>query len=105
MACWTSWRRRASGAAYGTFLSHILRIPPMCSHTPIFALLLPKRRANDGSCRYALQLLAPASILASLAGRQEVQLEDVGEMGELFLDARSSAAIIEENGDAYIGGQ
>jgi RuvB-like protein 1 (pontin 52) len=36
-------------------------------------------------------LLTPASILASLQGRTQVELEDVGEMNELFLDAKASA--------------
>jgi DNA helicase TIP49 (TBP-interacting protein) len=41
--------------------------------------------------RYCLQLLTPASILASLQGRGQIELEDVGEMNELFLDAKTSA--------------
>lgn len=45
-------------------------------------------------CRYALQLLAPASIIASINDRSEISLEDVGEMNELFLDAKTSAAMI-----------
>ncbi|KAJ7846676.1 hypothetical protein B0H13DRAFT_2675496 [Mycena leptocephala] len=59
------------------------------------------RLAADGekaSLRYALQLLTPASILAGLAGRPTIEVEDVGEMGELFLDAKSSAAMIGEDG-------
>ncbi|KAJ7840758.1 hypothetical protein B0H13DRAFT_2676891 [Mycena leptocephala] len=59
------------------------------------------RLAADGekaSLRYALQLLTPASILAGLAGRPTIEVEDVGEMGELFLDAKTSAAMIGENG-------
>ncbi|KIY50226.1 RuvB-like helicase 1 [Fistulina hepatica ATCC 64428] len=47
-----------------------------------------------GSLRYALQLPTPASILASLAGRTQIEVEDIGEMNELFLDARRSADII-----------
>jgi len=43
------------------------------------------------SLRYAIQLLTPASILASLQGRKHIMLEDVGEMNELFLDAKTSA--------------
>lgn len=39
-------------------------------------------------------MLSPASILASLAGRKEIQLEDIDEMGELFLDAKTSALVI-----------
>lgn len=47
--------------------------------------------ADEGeksSLRFALQLLSPASVLAKVGGRSEVTLEDVGELGELFLDAR-----------------
>lgn len=53
------------------------------------------------SCRYALQLLTPASILASISGRQQIELEDISEMSELFLDAKTSATVIGQN-DAYI---
>lgn len=38
--------------------------------------------------RYALQLISPASILARLAGRTEIGIEDISEMNELFLDAK-----------------
>ncbi|KAF6741609.1 TIP49 C-terminus-domain-containing protein [Ephemerocybe angulata] len=37
---------------------------------------------------------APPSILASLAGRSQIEAEEVGEMRELFLDAKTSAANI-----------
>lgn len=45
------------------------------------------------SLRYALQLLAPASILAKVNGREnnEIQVDDVEECQDLFLDARRSA--------------
>ncbi|KAF9530888.1 RuvB-like helicase 1 [Crepidotus variabilis] len=46
------------------------------------------------SLRYALQLLTPASILASLAGRTQIEAEDISEMNELFLDAKASASVI-----------
>ncbi|KAI0773539.1 RuvB-like helicase 1 [Fomes fomentarius] len=52
------------------------------------------KKGAESSLRYALQLLSPASILASLAGRKEIQLEDIDEMGELFLDAKTSALVI-----------
>lgn len=48
--------------------------------------------------RYALQLLTPASILATLAGRQQIELDDIREMGELFLDAKTSAGAISDSG-------
>jgi RuvB-like protein 1 len=50
-------------------------------------------------CRYAIQLLTPASILARLAGRDQIENEDIGEMNELFLDAKTSASLIAESGD------
>ena len=53
--------------------------------------------------RYALQLLTPASILASIAGRKEIQLEDIDEMGELFLDAKTSASIIKAHQEGQDG--
>jgi RuvB-like protein 1 (pontin 52) len=49
--------------------------------------------------RYAIQLLAPASILARLAGRDQIETEDIGEMNELFLDAKTSASLITQGGD------
>ncbi|PPQ88894.1 hypothetical protein CVT25_009129 [Psilocybe cyanescens] len=56
--------------------------------------------ASEGeksSLRYALQLLTPASILANLAGRNYIESEDINEMNELFLDAKTSASMIAEN--------
>ncbi|KAJ6591574.1 RuvB-like helicase 1 [Mycena vulgaris] len=58
---------------------------------------------EKSSLRYALQLLTPASILAGLAGRPTIEVEDVGEMGELFLDAKTSAGMIREDG-GFLGG-
>jgi len=59
---------------------------------------------DRGSMRYALQLLAPASILAGLAGRNEITVEDIGEMNELFLDAKTSASYISADG-GFDGGR
>ncbi|KAH9928911.1 TIP49 C-terminus-domain-containing protein [Fomitopsis serialis] len=56
------------------------------------------RRGDTSSLRYALQLLTPASILAGLSGRKQIELEDINEMGELFLDAKTSAEAIGPSG-------
>jgi len=45
------------------------------------------------SLRYALQLLAPSSILARVNGRNQIDVMDVAECEDLFIDARRSAAI------------
>ncbi|KAF2130722.1 TIP49-domain-containing protein [Dothidotthia symphoricarpi CBS 119687] len=54
------------------------------------------------SLRYSLQLLAPASVLAKVGGREggEVQVGDVEECVGLFLDARRSAEKF--GGEGYI---
>jgi RuvB-like protein 1 len=59
------------------------------------------RLATEGdksSLRYALQLLTPASILSTLAGRTQIEVDDISEMGELFLDAKTSATMISTAG-------
>jgi len=65
-----------------------------------------EKLAEEGersSLRYALQLLTPASIAATLAGRSQIELEDIDEMNELFLDAKTSAQNIGEGG--FNGGE
>ncbi|KAL3421867.1 RuvB-like helicase 1 [Phlyctema vagabunda] len=49
------------------------------------------------SLRYALQLLAPCSILARVSGRSQIDVVDVGECEDLFIDARRSAAIVKND--------
>ncbi|KAI9777110.1 MAG: RuvB ATP-dependent DNA helicase pontin [Geoglossum umbratile] len=53
------------------------------------------------SLRYALQLLAPSSILARVGGRKEIDVIDVSECEELFIDTRRSAAIVNA-GESFI---
>ena len=52
------------------------------------------RGGVDVSLRYALQLLAPASILARVNGRSDIVESDVAECEDLFIDARRSASIV-----------
>ncbi|KAH8811652.1 TIP49 C-terminus-domain-containing protein [Xylogone sp. PMI_703] len=56
------------------------------------------------SLRYALQLLTPSSILAQANGRSQIDVQDVGECEDLFIDARRSAAIVqsEATGSLFI---
>ena len=49
------------------------------------------------SLRYALQLLTPASILARVNGSQEVGVDEVAECVDLFIDARRSARVVDED--------
>ncbi|KAG9249031.1 TIP49 C-terminus-domain-containing protein [Calycina marina] len=56
------------------------------------------------SLRYALQLLTPSSILARVSGRNQIDVADVGECEDLFIDARRSAAIFtaDHSGNGFI---
>jgi RuvB-like protein 1 (pontin 52) len=49
-------------------------------------------------------LITPASIVASLSGRKEILPADIGEMNELFLDAKTSAAMMAAAGGGFTGG-
>jgi RuvB-like protein 1 (pontin 52) len=52
--------------------------------------------------RYAVQLLAPAAVTAKICGRTNIVKDDIKDIGELFLDAKSSAVMLEENADKYM---
>lgn len=54
------------------------------------------------SLRYALQLLAPASIVARCRGSQEIGVQDVAECQDLFLDAGRSAAAMVGDGSGFL---
>lgn len=54
--------------------------------------------------RYVLQLLTPALILAQLGGRTQIELEDIGEMTNLFLDSKTNASNLAK-GRGFDGGK
>jgi RuvB-like protein 1 (pontin 52) len=58
--------------------------------------------AAVGCCRFAVQLLTPARILASTQGREKITVTDVEEIDKLFFDAKASARLLAENEDKYL---
>lgn len=55
------------------------------------------------SLRYALQLLTPASILARVNGRPGgIEAADVAECEDLFLDAKRSAMIVNQDSSKFL---
>lgn len=52
--------------------------------------------------RYAVQLLTPAALSAKVNGHNAITKEDVEEVNELFLDAKSSAKILSIHKDKYM---
>ena len=62
------------------------------------------RLAESGvrvSLRYALQLMTPASILARVGAKKEIEKADVLEAEDLFIDTKRSAAILSHS-DTFI---
>ncbi|EAR97144.2 holliday junction ATP-dependent DNA helicase RuvB (macronuclear) [Tetrahymena thermophila SB210] len=57
---------------------------------------------SSSSLRYAVQLLTPASVLAQTEGRTEITKEDIEVINKLFLDAKSSAKLLNEQAEKYI---
>ncbi|KAH7447425.1 hypothetical protein KP509_01G106800 [Ceratopteris richardii] len=54
------------------------------------------------SLRHAVQLLTPASIVARTNGRDEIVKSDLEDITEVFLDARASAKLLQEQSDKYV---
>eukprot|EP00092_Neocalanus_flemingeri_P017107 GFUD01018502.1.p1 GENE.GFUD01018502.1~~GFUD01018502.1.p1 ORF type:complete len:456 (+),score=160.60 GFUD01018502.1:57-1424(+) len=56
----------------------------------------------NATLRYAVQLLTPASINAKICGRTNIVKSDIKDMTEIFMDAKSSAAMLKENSAKYM---
>lgn len=56
----------------------------------------------DSTLRYAVQMLTPAFLLARIAGKEIVGLDEIEEVGELFMDAKTSAQTLFKNDEFYL---
>jgi RuvB-like protein 1 (pontin 52) len=54
------------------------------------------------SLRYVVQMLTPASILATTNGKDAVQAEDIEEINTLFMDAKASTRMLAADSDKYL---
>ncbi|CAL9202109.1 unnamed protein product [Musa hybrid cultivar] len=57
---------------------------------------------QQASLRHAIQLLSPASIVAKTNGRDKICKADLDEVTSLYLDAKSSARLLQEQQERYI---
>lgn len=57
---------------------------------------------TKSTLRYAVQLLTPAALTAKTNGRNHISKQDIEEVSSLFLDAKSSAKILNLNKDKYM---
>merc|ERR1712072_1149431 len=51
----------------------------------------------SSTLRYIVQMLTPAFLLAKIAGKQAVGVDEIDEINELFMDAKTSAKTLLEN--------
>jgi len=66
------------------------------------ALTILGQVGANASLRYAVQLLTPASVNAKICGRTNVTKDDIKDMTEIFMDAKSSAAMLKEHAAKYM---
>ncbi len=52
--------------------------------------------------RYAVQLMTPANILARINGKDQIEKEEIDEVRDLFLDAKSSALLLKQEDAKYM---
>ncbi|KAK9105230.1 hypothetical protein Scep_022074 [Stephania cephalantha] len=57
---------------------------------------------QQASLRHAVQLLSPASVVARMNGRDSICKADLEEVTSLYLDAKTSARLLQEQQDRYI---
>ncbi|BES96273.1 unnamed protein product [Nesidiocoris tenuis] len=57
---------------------------------------------SRSTLRYAVQLLTPAALAANVNGRSTITKEDIQEVGELFLDAKSSSKILSDQAAKFM---
>jgi len=66
------------------------------------ALNMLSEAGSKATLRYAVQLLAPGAVSSKISGRTNVTAEDIRDVGELFLDAKTSASRLEKNADKFM---
>ncbi|GMY04837.1 ruvB-like protein 1 [Fagus crenata] len=54
------------------------------------------------SLRHAVQLLSPSSIVSKIKEHVKICKEDIEEVSALYLDAKSSARLLQEHQEKYI---
>ena len=59
-------------------------------------------RINADYSRYAVQLMTPANILARINGKDQIDKEEIDEVRDLFLDAKSSANLLKQEDAKYM---
>lgn len=84
--------------------ARLLQLCQQCPHCllTLGSLQWPPVHSCAVCCRYSVQLLTPANLLAKINGKDSIEKEHVEEISELFYDAKSSAKILADQQDKYM---
>jgi len=82
----------------------ILRIRAKVEHIDITdeSLQTLAEIGNVSTLRYAVQLMTPANILARINGKDQIEKEEIDEVRDIFLDAKSSAYLLKQEDAKYM---
>merc|ERR1711907_150395 len=85
-------------------MMQILKIRAETESIPVDEEALSKMAeiGATATLRYIVQMLTPAFLLAKIAGKQAVGVDEVEEINELFMDAKSSAKKLLEHDADYL---
>lgn len=85
-------------------MAKILKIRADTEQIPVAAEALAKMSEIGAttSLRYIVQMLTPAWVLARINGKEAVTVDEVEEVNEIFLDAKTSAKILQEQDAAFL---
>jgi len=85
-------------------MMQILKIRAETESIPVDEEALSKMAeiGATATLRYIVQMLTPAFLLAKIAGKQAVGVDEVEEINELFMDAKTSAKTLLENDALYL---
>ncbi|CAF3321198.1 unnamed protein product [Rotaria socialis] len=82
----------------------ILRIRAKVEHIDVSdeSLQTLAEIGNVSTLRYAVQLMTPANILARINGKDQIEKEEIDEVRDVFLDAKSSALLLKQEDAKYM---
>ncbi|CAF3811619.1 unnamed protein product [Rotaria magnacalcarata] len=82
----------------------ILRIRAKVEHIDVSdeSLQALAEIGNVSTLRYAVQLMTPANILARINGKDQIEKEEIDEVRDVFLDAKSSALLLKQEDAKYM---
>jgi len=85
-------------------MAKILKIRADTEQIPVAEDALSKMSEIGGTTtlRYIVQMLTPAWVLARINGKEIVGVDEVDEVNEMFLDAKTSAKILQEQDAAFL---